>query len=317
MGKNRTRVRKTEKYLHGLNVGQSFQVVLSCKEVDVAKLRRAGLGQLNIGESALPKDIGPTSRFNANGKYQLHKDLPKEDRYITTFEWSWEQWAPGGGTETQYDFVDVIRPCYQRTLLPPPALEIGKILVKGEEYFVSKLMHKSDDVEDKEVLHAFNLFLELFGDFDIVADGNFSKTNFEKANWKFLPPGEYPWSQIVSHVRSNNRRSERYLKVIVDRQDFLLKKNPVRVFTGQGGFREYIAYVFKDFAILDSITLGNALYVFGDDWEHVSKLTKAQIITGNLAKARVIHREGWKYAVSGLIMKLVKQTSASKRDVEI
>jgi len=315
MSKKRTRVRSAGKYIQNIQEGQSFQIVVCLSEVSETNHKRAGIGELQDGQSVLPNIIGPISRFNANGKYITHKDQPKEQRYITTFEWSWEQWAPGGGKETQYDFVDVYRECYPRTLIPPPGLEVGKITVKGESYAVVGTFKKGRATED-EIVHGINLCLELFGDFEIVVGGEFNKTRYEKINWKFLPPGEYPWQHIVSHVTKNNRRSERYLKVVVDRQEFLLGKNPVKVYTGEGGFKEYVAYVFSDFAILDSVTLGNALYIFGQDWADLSKLTKAQIISGQLAIGRVVHTKGLKKEVSRRVDELKKPKKKQKVDVE-
>ena len=34
-------------------------------------------------------------------------------------------------------------------------------------------------------------------------------------------------------------------------------------------------------------------YVFGEDWEQLSQMTKAEILTNELQRDRVIHREGW------------------------
>lgn len=45
--------------------------------------------------------------------------------------------------------------------------------------------------------------------------------------------------------------------------------------------------------VLESIYLNNATYVFRDDWESLSKLSKSQIINGDVEYERVIHDSHW------------------------
>lgn len=69
-----------------------------------------------------------------------------------------------------------------------------------------------------------------------------------------------------------------------------------------GGVDDYIAYLFKDrgFVILECLEKGNALYVFGSDWEKIARLTKAQILSGNLHMERIVHTKGWKIRLAKL-----------------
>lgn len=84
--------------------------------------------------------------------------------------------------------------------------------------------------------------------------------------------------------------------IIEDRVETIRGYVPDRVFVGQGGFGDYLAYEFvsRGFVVLEAIRRDNALYVFGSDWEVVSQLTKAQVLSGNLHAHRVIHKDGWK-----------------------
>ena len=78
--------------------------------------------------------------------------------------------------------------------------------------------------------------------------------------------------------------------------------NPEFVAIGEGGFNGYLIYGFKDkdFVILESNELGNATYILDNDWEQISKLTKAQILNSNLEKDRYIHTSKWKEKISSL-----------------
>ena len=99
------------------------------------------------------------------------------------------------------------------------------------------------------------------------------------------PPGQYPWSRVQHHVTQILvDRSPRSANPIHHRLERLNSFNPNEIFVGQGGFRSYIAYVFvkKNLAVLESVMLDNATYVFGQNWQQVSRLTKAQVIQGDL-----------------------------------
>jgi hypothetical protein len=58
------------------------------------------------------------------------------------------------------------------------------------------------------------------------------------------------------------------------------------------GFPEENIYV------VESAFYGNATYVFRQDWEQLSQLTKAEIITGSLHTDRIIHTQGWEHRLA-------------------
>ncbi len=61
---------------------------------------------------------------------------------------------------------------------------------------------------------------------------------------------------------------------------------------------DYIGKTLKPWPILvDHYNLDNATYVFDDDWEAFSQLTKSEIINGGLAKARIVHDRKWAVAI--------------------
>ena len=53
------------------------------------------------------------------------------------------------------------------------------------------------------------------------------------------------------------------------------------------GFLEENLYV------LECTQTNNATYILENNWEHLSGLTKAEILENNLHKERIIHRENW------------------------
>ena len=57
----------------------------------------------------------------------------------------------------------------------------------------------------------------------------------------------------------------------------------------------------KHLVLMENMIYGNATYVFRDNWEELSKLSKAEIIKNNLQDKRFVHRESWPYQISALL----------------
>lgn len=297
-------IRSIDRYISHLLPGNSIRIVVEAGvEHDLPSIGFSS--SPTDGETVLPAVCGNVSKFNADGKYIVRKDLPKEYRYITTAEWTWEQWNGYGQTKTVTEERDICRDCYPRDFVPPPSEELTWVksdespLIISREFLVENI--------NKDLFkHLINLFLELFGECEIRRSdlSSFIPYGVSKVNWHFLPPGEYPWDQVRSHTRNLVKNKDpRYSNVILARQDIITKYKPEEVFVGNGGFRAYIAYVFKEkeIVVLESILTDNATYVFGSDWEDVAILTKAEVLSGNLHKGRIIHSKGWEDLINGLL----------------
>jgi hypothetical protein len=245
------------------------------------------------------------SRFNAHGRWNVHRDLPKEPRNIRTVWWRWEQWVGRGATEEHQDFKDIYRDCYPRDHIPPPGLELTYLEPDDGPLIVSpELVNDPPHAETNK--HCINLMLEVFGSCEVVtADlARITPTAVRKANWRLLPPGRYPWSRLHEHIDTATRRhGEKVRRVIWDRQETLKSYGPDELFVGEGGFEEYLAYVFpaRNMVVLESVRRDNAIYVFGLDWQRVSQLTKAEVLSHGFHRARIIHSSGWKTQLARLM----------------
>ena len=126
----------------------------------------------------------------------------------------------------------------------------------------------------------------------------------KRLNWKILPPGDIPWSQLKQEMDPFIRKAPKGNQpVILYRLEMINKYQPDFRAVGHGGFNGYIVSGFKKKKIftLESIFYGNATYVFGDNWEELSKKTKAEILNEKLQKERIIHREGWDSNIDRLL----------------
>lgn len=132
----------------------------------------------------------------------------------------------------------------------------------------------------------------------------FEDIKVTRVSWKMLPEGSHPWPRLHRHLSDVLKRySENTKAVIFDRQRTIMAYNPDELFVGTGGFSDYIAYVFasRNLVILECIRKGNAIYVFGRDWDQFTKLTKAEVISAGVHEARIVHTEGWKERLARLL----------------
>jgi hypothetical protein len=298
----KTSLRSLSRHLKGVPAGAPVVVALSDLDRHHAALRRAGFSEeLGEGETILPGPVGKTSLYNAEGRYIVHKDQPKETVYRQQ-EWTWEEWH-GPYTVTQSRIVDVPYERYPRTFVEPPSVEltVAKDL-SGDKVVVCEALDYSPTNEEA-LLHRINLFRELFGECDLLTGdlSPFIGTKLRRLNWEVLPQGELPWERLKQRLDLILKQlGERKGPVAEHRLKILTEDHkPAFTAVGRAGFRGYLVFGFKDkrVFILESLHYGNATYVFDEDWERLSQMTKAEILAGNRQKDRIIHREGWDAAV--------------------
>ena len=293
-----TRVRSVKRALAPLLPDTRFRVVVDSAALTAKKIRDAGFSEnVQPGDTILPSAVGTVSEYNSNGRYVVRRDLPKEVRYITTIEWTWEEWDGPYSTVTRTQDKPVYKECYQRDFHPPPASELTIVDDNGQFLIVSEELTKTANQEG-QIFHILNLFLELFGECEVRhADLRaITPPNIRKVHWTLLPSGQYPWSRVRQHVNQMLKdKAPRSANPIHHRLEKLASLNPDEVYVGHGGFRSYVAYIFnvKELAVLESVMLDNATYIFNQDWQQVSQMTKAQILQDNLHLDRIIHAANW------------------------
>ena len=296
---NKKRINNIEKYLLGIKDGVNINILYQIGKND-DKVIKCGFSETqDLGEEILPEVCGPVTRFNAYGRFDILKDEEREKRTIERpyhiIDWH--------GND-HYGYAHDERECYKRKFIEPPGIELRIIEKECKKCITVKPIVKV--LENYELIkHQINLFLELFEECEILEANEelFDKVEVKKLNWKILPKGEYPWKKIQPHVRTIIDRMPPNIQHIVEENiKEISSYNPEFVAIGEGGFNGYLIYGFKDkdFVILESNELGNATYILDNDWEQISKLTKAQILNSNLEKDRYIHTSKWKEKISSL-----------------
>lgn len=294
------RIFNADKYTSGVKEGQIFRIAFNLTDVGTNTLIKIGFNNpISEGQTVLPSaSFGNTSRYNAEGKELKLKDQPMETRYRQAL-WTWEQWVGRGETETHSKIVDISYKRRPRKFVPPPGVELSILRSQTGELFITSPVIQKADTSKVRTAHTINLFLEIFGDFTVIdVVGNpFITTEVKRLNWQILPEGKYPWKrtkELVDNILSNLSKGKK--PVVEDRLQEISAYTPDFVAKGLAGFHGYLVFGFEaqNLFILENALYGNALYVFDRDWETLSKLTKADILTGNLQQERIVHNKDWK-----------------------
>jgi len=300
------RKRKLDKKMLSLAEGEKVIVGLAFNGDIISLLHRIGFTELlNEGETVLPIYNGPISNFNSEGKYLIHRDQPMETAYRQR-EWTWEQWAGYHETETRTEIVDVPYKRYPRTFISPPSVELSIVKNSEDKRYVVAPEQILDLSNPDKLLHIINLFLEIFGYCEVLSKDlkSYVLKNLQRLNWEILPPGKWPWNKIKDKILPIIKQTNRQKQVVIEyRLKVITKFNPEFSAIGRAGFRGYLIFGFpeKNIYALESLFTGNATYIFEENWEYLSKLTKAEILKESLQKDRIIHRKKWDHHINDLL----------------
>lgn len=257
---------------------------------------------LEIGDTLMPSCVGNVSNFNANGREIVRKDLPKENRIVSSYR-TWTDWHGDSHSGFQYRPIKA----YPKQYIEAPSENLSVILV-NEKLYIATQETTIDSKNEERNLHLMNLMLECFGELEVfdVGRGHSVGANIRRLQWEVLPAGEYPWSKAKKIVEERTKNLDNSKRMVIEHRIKTISEcNPDFLAVGKGGFTGYFVYGFKSkkIFILESIHLNNATYVFDKNWEKLSKMTKNQIINSetDVSYTRIIHDRRWKRKVKELI----------------
>ncbi|APC39645.1 hypothetical protein [Clostridium estertheticum] len=294
---NGKRIRNIDKYLSEFQEGEHLYIGLQNVEMYCDEVRKYGLlGDLSEKYAFLPRPIKSVTNFNANGRWVIDKSVPREDR---TFESEYHivDWHGNDHYGTRY----CTKKCYHSNLIPPPEIE----LIYTNGLLLSPLLIYTH--ENKNIIkHTINMYLEMFGVCETLTEKYTPKQTItmERLTWTVFPKGEYPWKKAKSYLGAIlNTIPTRHKAIISKRHEAIAKNVPDFMAIGDQGFWGYVIYGFikKGIFIFESNKPNNATYVFRGNWKQASKLTKSEILSGQLQEARIIHDKKWNNGISKLI----------------
>ena len=299
------RIRNLELNLPGVSPGDTLVFALKDLPAHQARLEQSGFTlPLTAGTAVLPTARGPVSRFNAEGKFLIHRDQPKETVYRQR-EWTHKEWHGPDQVEVT-GVVDIPYQRYPRTFVPPPSVEFKLATTTSGELVLVTDQTVFNAENSGGCLHTVNLLLEYFGECHVLNQNldSIIRVEVRRLNWQVLPEGVRPWPQMQTLLK------ERIPKFDSDKNNvfrnnlaFLNDFKPSFAAVGRAGFSGYVIFGFpdKDDYVCESIYKNNATYVFAADWQRLSQLTKAEILNQSLQKDRVVHMPGWHDRVRTLL----------------
>ena len=290
------RIRTTSRLLSEINKNSAFILGTKMNGKIEKKIKEMfDFEQVKAGISIFPPPfLGIMSKKNSVGEFIAQKNEPKETAYRAQ-EWTLKDW--GGNTHSGTDYVPYKR--YPRKFIKPKEFKLIITKMSSNEMFlhIDKIF-KNNEENLFDILYAANLMLESIGEveaFNLDDEKNIIEiTPIETINWEILPPGEKIWESFENKRKNILSKGEKTL--IKERFEVINEYKPDSIKKGIGGYVGYLIFEFKEknLFVFDSIIYGDATYIFEGTWEHVSKLTKKEIITQNLAEDRIIHNKSWK-----------------------
>lgn len=120
-------------------------------------------------------------------------------------------------------------------------------------------------------------------------------THPNRLSWILLPPGEHPFLEILRHLEAlrKSRPTLRYDKTRLER---ICELSPSATYVGAEEFSGYVVFYFEEAltAVLDCPFWGNAIYLIRSEWETLSRLSKAELLTKHTQTVRrIIHSGDW------------------------
>lgn len=301
---NQTFLRQLPNIVKELGAKKIITPILRDLAAHQKRLELAGFtADLKLGETVLPDSkLGPRARFNSFGKYIIHRDRPKEECHRMHY-WTYKQWHGPDQVEVEESKV-ITYYRYARTLVPPPSLHLTIAQSSSGEKIVAGPSVKVGN--EQALINSINLVLEIGKECELVDETGevLLRSPEKRLNWQVLPPGVLPWERMkpvlesaVARQRAGNHRH------IWPRLELIESFRPDFHAVGRAGYTGYAVFGFSKLGLFvcESTQPDNATYIFDENWETFSQLTKAEVIAGSLAIERIVHLTGWVDAISRLL----------------
>lgn len=274
-------------------------IKMKIKEENIEQYKKLGIeiidGNLVSSKRILPsKKNGRYSKYNCEGRQIKRKDLPKIDKII------WGECYPYGNTNASKVSYSYSRKVYQIEEWIPQYLKINIEIESKDDGFlvffeVNTILDKQREGFEEELLFAINLMQENVGKYEVYPDniGPSDIEKWERVDWEFLPPGEIDEEFVKKNFGKKTHQEQ---KEILERYNFMQSLAPICMISGTNYFSKYFGAKFEnEVVVLENTESGNAIYVFHQDWEELSKLSRSDLRKMDSSKVtRIVHVSNWK-----------------------
>lgn len=262
-------------------------------------------GVIAAGEPAPPpRSCGLYARRNLDGWRVKRKDLPKADREVSSWVPNWHN--------SGHHLVSWTMQAYPVEYHPAKMLSVSstvlETLVDGAivRFRVDQPLGREHADFAQDLNFNLRLLRECVGDahvFDAdLTDDEYAR--IQTVHWEMLPRGAA--GRVLERLASSTTADAERLKVASERLNVLDRLDHDGFLVGTGRFARYFGVRFgSDLVALENLEYGNALYVFEEEWESLTQLSRTELIKRrDPGVHRVPHLPGWQ----SIIRKLVRDS---------
>lgn len=281
------RIRNPERYLIPFSPGDGLYITAPLPPENSRIVNRYDINLL--GAAFIPRPVRSATTLNSNGRWIIDKTVPKEPREIE-HDYHIVDWHGNDHYGTCWQ----TRMCYHREFVPPTEISFR---VENGVIFSPQFFYNEKDIGRIKI--AINVLLEIFGFCElwtVQKSPAIPPFQQETVPWEILRAGngkKADWEAYLQEMTRN--KSQEQKTIIARRHEHLWQLDPDFLVLGKENFWGYIVYGFsaKNLFVFECNQPDNATYFFRGSWEAVSKLTKTEVLAGNLQEARLFHTESW------------------------
>lgn len=132
-----------------------------------------------------------------------------------------------------------------------------------------------------------------------ISDEEFADLQF--VDWELIPAGAT--DRVLTRLASRSGATSEQIAVASERLNALEKLGHSGFIVGHGNFARYFGAKFGEkLLVLENLDYGNALYVFEENWEELTKLSRTELIKRrDPGVHRLPHLPGWQSAIRQLL----------------
>jgi hypothetical protein len=259
-------------------------------------------GKIAAGDPAPPpRATGKFAQRNLDGWTDKRVDLLKEERTVST-------WAPSWNSGS-FHLISRKIEAYPIEYHPAKLLTISVTVLENlvdaalVRFRVDQPLNRGSDTFAADLQFNLRLLQEAVGEAHVF-DADLSDAecaNLQQVDWELLPPGSS--NRVLERLRSSKSANSERLRVASERLRVLDRLGHDGYIVGTGRFAKYFGTRFGERLVaLENLEYGNALYVFEENWEQLSQLSRTELIRRrDPAVHRIPHLPGWQSAIRKLL----------------
>lgn len=248
-----------------------------------------------------PPSYGVYARRNLDGWTEKRTDLPKETRDVSSWAPSWNS----GSYHLISRDIEAYPLEHHAARLLTISATVLENLVDGAlvRFRVDQPLEREADGFAADLRFNVRLLSEAVGEAHVY-DADLSDEEFagiQHVDWEMLPAGSS--DRVLAHLGSRKTADPERLQVAADRLCVLDRLGHDGFIVGTGKFARYFGARFGERLVaLENLEYGNALYVFEENWEQLSQLSRTELIKRRDPPVhRVPHLPGWQSVIRKLV----------------